>query len=100
MNLIVCEPLGAGPAAMNSKNPDLGKGCVKCVWRHLIVHLCHLRGTGPWKVKGFNLMSLFLSSFTPTPEAPVHKGATNRSHEAVMAHLERKNKEFICMKEL
>lgn len=44
-----------------------------------MIHLCHLRGTGPWKVKGFNLMSLLLSSFTPTPEAPVHKGATNRN---------------------
>lgn len=39
--------------------------------------LRHLRGTGPWRAKGFNLMSLFLSSFTPTPEAPVHKGATH-----------------------
>lgn len=30
----------------------------------------NLRGTGPWKVEGFSLMSLFLSSLTPTPEAP------------------------------
>lgn len=48
-------------------------------WRPLVIHLCHLRGTGPWKVTGFNLMSLLLSSFTPTPEAPVHKGATNQN---------------------
>lgn len=33
----------------------------------------HIRGTGPWKVEGFSLMSLFLSSFTPTPEAPVQR---------------------------
>lgn len=38
-----------------------------------MIHLGHLRGTGPWKVKGFSLMSLFLISFTPTPEAPVHQ---------------------------
>lgn len=31
----------------------------------------YVRGRGPWNVEGFSLMSLFLTSLTPTPEAPV-----------------------------
>lgn len=38
----------------------------------MLCYICgrHIRGSGPWKVEGFSLMSLFLTSLTPTPEAP------------------------------
>lgn len=49
-----------------------------------------IRGTGPWNVEGLSLMSLFLSSLTPTPEAPVQrKGSLQVSKET---HIDNNNK--------